>query len=189
MTLVRKTPLAKPLASAAPGHSCGANLQPLESTQDRGGGGAPHRGRRKLQAEVGGERWPPPSQLSSSWNSLLGAGEVLEGLTGQPGRRGWSRGCAGVKAKGRGRRQRRGAGVGGSGATGHSLLLWSSHRYVLTLEDFRLEDGGSHSKCRGRSWQWRRLEVVLPMGCPRARECCPFSAPASPGGGEDTRTS
>lgn len=40
MTLVRKTPLAKPLASAAPGHSCGADLQPLASTRDRGGGGA-----------------------------------------------------------------------------------------------------------------------------------------------------
>lgn len=132
---------------------------------------------------------PPPPQLSSSWNSLLGAGEVLEGLAGQPGRRDWSWGCLGVKAKGRGRSRGRGAGVGGSGAAGHSLLLWSSHRYVLTLEDFRPEDAGSHSKYRGRSWQWRRLVEVLPTGRPRARESCPFSAPASPGRGEDTHTS
>lgn len=64
MTLVRKTPLAKPLASAVPGHSRGAGSQPLASTRIAGGvgwgGGARHRGRRKFQTEVGGERWPPP---------------------------------------------------------------------------------------------------------------------------------
>lgn len=92
---------------------------------------------------------PPLPQLSSSWNFLLAAGEALERLAGQPGRRGWSRGCAGVKAKGRGHRWGRGAGMGGSGAAGHSLLLWSSHCHVLTVEDFRLEDGGSHSQVQG----------------------------------------
>lgn len=39
--------------------------------------------------------------------------------------------------------------MGGSGAAGHSLLLWSSHCHVLTVEDFRLEDGGSHSQVQG----------------------------------------
>lgn len=62
MTLVRKTPLAKPLASAVPGHSRGAGSQSLVSTRIAGGRGvARHRGRRKLQAEVGGERWPSPT--------------------------------------------------------------------------------------------------------------------------------